>query len=49
MTDSLKQQLKDNIKQAMRDKNKPRLGALRLASSEIKKSDALLLLHSSDL
>jgi uncharacterized protein YqeY len=37
MTDSLKQQLKDNIKQAMRDKNKPRLGALRLASAEIKR------------
>lgn len=34
---TLKQQINDAMKQAMRDKNKPRLSAIRLIQSEIKR------------
>lgn len=39
MSGSLKQRIQDDIKTAMRNKDKPRLGALRLVSSALKQRE----------
>ncbi len=39
MTDSLKQRLSDDVKNAMRSKDKPRLGVLRLITAAIKQRE----------